>query len=46
MGGSGGELVAGVGQQGLGVRRQSLLLKWKGAQALEVVPDADIDNDI
>ncbi len=28
-----------------GVRRQPLLLKWKGAQALEIVPDADTVND-
>jgi hypothetical protein len=37
-------LVVGVGQQG--VRRQPLLLKWKGAQTLEIVPNADIDNDV
>jgi hypothetical protein len=29
-----------------GVRIRPLLLKWKGAQALETDPDAEIDNDI
>ncbi len=28
------------------VRRQPLLLKWKGAEAFEIVLNADIDNNV
>jgi hypothetical protein len=52
-----GSAMRGGGQQRLGVwdcgwcrttviRRWLLLLKWKGAQASETDPNADIDNDV
>ncbi len=30
----------------IGIRRWILLLKWKGAQASETGPDADVSNDV
>ena len=53
----GGGVMRGRGHQWLGVwaccwcrttgvRRWLLLLKWKGAQASEANPNADVDNDV